>query len=1266
MRGNSLFGKRRIAFLLAAIMIFSLAFGSTAALADEGIAGAANHKLYPDYQTFEEARAAAEEFNIRIAEEGDVLMKNKDGALPMNGDEYVSVFGERAAALIGCDETGAFVSDRGKSSTTVSMGLEAAGFHVNPTLDRFYEESGLSGVGKETVAFPGDVRSSLNTYNDAAVVVFARNGTEGSDLALVTSDPAAEDDDHLALYTDENGVAYRHFMMLSSTEEALLEYVLDQNFKRVIIVINSSAPIEMGDWQKDDRIDAIVWIGRPGETGVYALGEILSGAVNPSGGAVDEWYADFTADPTWFNFGIDRQITGSNLNGTTTAALNAEGLSIHTGRAPSGSDSDYNFIDYDEGIYLGYKYYETVYAEMFLSGNEAGAQEWWAENVVYPMGYGLSYTDFSFNVKGLYTDEALENEIESGSVIDAALLSNSEGNAAPYESFYVSVDVTNTGSVAGKKIVQVYVTAPYTEENKANLVEKPFVQLAGYAKTDTIAPGATKNIVVKLNTQDMATWDNTADGGRGCWSLDAGDYVLRVMADSHFDLTTDIADTSDMYDEVRFTLQEQALQKADDFSLCAVSNKFSDDTSAWADIVDGDPSTYVPIYNSLRTNDLMEDGVSGQVLLSRQNFGGYSGSVTAADANSENWLRVLPKVKDAGDRTIKNVTHSVWEYYNNFNLNNASGVIDKETDPWYISDEELVGADGTGGLMAGWTQGVDSGLVYADMCGVTDDDTLFTINGETKTGHEWWELLMNELTWDELCDMVEMGCYATAKCDSIDKVEDNTADTPTNLGGTFQWACNTTISATWNAELAYRQGRMVGSLGILKGYEGWYGTGMDNHRTPFSGRNNEYYSQDGIQGGYIAAAVTKGAEDVGLTTYVKHLAFNDQETNRGGSVQFVWSSEQTLRDILKVFQMSMQEGEATASMSGYARTCGFPNPNNYALMTGIIIDEWDWGGFLVTDGYIGWVNSSELDIMIRAGHQQELFTTPMVEYISGSWDADARGGLGSVRITEGETAGSDYVGAKTGVPGTPTTLADPNTYISHLQYYYTREGAKAILISASDDFVQQNGFAMYEPDPGELDAASFVAVKNLSLALDPADLGDSTVKYAVTGLPSGLTVDANTGAISGTTSESGDFPLTVTYTIDSYITKKATPVLHVGEAFYIAEGSDDLTALTVGMPDVYALIRSDVIENAAYVSASGMAPGLVLNEDGSITGSPTEAGVYNVTITVSAGGSASGEASGSSGEASSDSASGEASGSSGEASGDSGAYTYSIQIVVTE
>ena len=1185
-------------------------------------------------------------------------MKNENDALPMNGDEYVSVFGERAAALIGCDETGAFVSDTGKTSATVSMGLEAAGFHVNPTLDQFYADSGLSGVSKETVDFPGDVRSSLKTYNDAAVVVFARNGTEGSDLAVVTSDPADEDDDHLALYTDENGVAYRHFMMLSSSEEALLEYVLDQNFKRVIVVINSSAPIEMGELQNDKRIDAIVWIGRPGETGIYALGEILNGEVNPSGGVVDEWYADFTADPTWFNFGTDRQITGSNLNGTTTAALNAEGLSIHTGKAPSGSDSDYNFIDYDEGIYLGYKYYETVYAEMFMSGNEKGAQQWWEENVVYPMGYGLSYTDFSFNVTGLYTDEDLENKIESGSVIDAALLSNSEGKAADYDTFYVSVDVTNTGSVAGKKIVQVYVTAPYTEANKANLVEKSFVQLVGYTKTDVIAPGETKNVVVQLNTQDMATWDNTADGGNGCWSLDAGDYVLRVMADSHFDLTTDLKDTEDMYDEVCFTLTEQALQKADDYSLCAVSNKFSEDTSAWDDIVEGDPSTYVPIFNSLRTDDLMEDGQSGQVLLSRQNFGEFSGSVTAEDKNSEDWLRVLPKVKDAADRTIKTVTHAVWEYYNNFNLNNASGVIDKETDPWYISDEDLVGADGTGGLMAGWTQGVDSGLVFADMSGVTDDDTLYTINGETRTGHEWWELLMNELSWDELCDLVEMGCYATAKVESIDKVEDLTADTPTNLGGTFQWACNTTISSTWNTELAYRQGRMVGSLGVLKGYEGWYGTGMDTHRTPFSGRNNEYYCQDGIQGGYIAAAVTKGAEDVGLTTYVKHLAFNDQETNRGGSVQFVWSSEQTMRDLLKVFQMSMQEGEASAAMSGYARCCGIPNPNNYALMTGILQDEWDWPGFLVTDGYIGWVNSSELDIMIRAGHQQELFTTPMVEYISGSWDAEARNGLGSVRITEGETAGSDYVGIKTGVPGTASTLENPNTYISHLQYYYTREGAKAILMSVSDDFVQQNGFAMYQPEQADLDAASFVSVKNVSVALDPAIIGDSTVKYAITGLPSGLSVNASTGAISGSTTESGDFQLTVTYTIDSYIVRTTTPVLHVGEAFYIAEGSDDLSALTVGMPDVYALICSDVIEGATYTAVSGMAPGLVLNEDGSITGSPTEAGVYTVDISVTAAAAESGASSEASGEAS-----GEASS---EASGDAGGYSYSVTIVVTE
>ena len=1283
----------------AGLVALSVAFttGYTSMLSVSAAIGASNNKLYTDYTSLEQAQEAAGELNIEIAGEGITLLKNSqdtDGnaALPLNKGESVSVFGGGALNVMGAETVGHGAAASAAENNVMS-GLSDAGFRVNPVLQSFYEtasgyECTTGGKHTEPLDFTGEVTNSCKQYNDAAFVVFSRGGSEGGDNAVITDDVDENGADHNALYQDEDGNYRKHSMMLSNDEEELLEYVKTQGFKKVFIVINSSSPMEMEEFQNDDDISGIIWLGRPGETGCIAFGRVVSGEINPSGSCVDEWYADFTADPTWYNFGTNTQMTNTKYGkGAYTAALtkttDGKWVSIATGQEVTSSpdDKNLNIVDYDEGIYLGYKYYETYYYERYNAATtpeeKAAAQQWYEDAVTYPMGYGLSYTSFSFNIKGgVYTDADLKEEHLLEETVQSSKFENSEGKAAEYDKLYVPVTVKNTGDVAGKKTVQVYITAPYTAGESA---EKSFVTLVGYAKTDIIIPGKSQTVVVEFNTQDMATWNTAADDGKGSYELEDGEYTIRVMGDSHYDMETDVEDTTDMYDEYKFELSETALQKADDFSLNAVGNAFSEETH-YSDLEKGEYAVYD---QGMRTADMMEEGGHEQTLITRATMATNTvkdnldrTAMTAEEktayyeaekVTADTLTAPLPKVKQNEDLWIKQEAFDSIAYYGDYHITNKDEngkyYRDKEGDKWWISEEELATK------MAGWTQNQDNGLTYADMAGVTNDDTEYTINGETKTGEEWWKLLMNELSWSEMCSLIE-DCGGVPAIKSIEKNDrDRNEDTPTNYKSTFQWACNSTVSATWNSDLAYKQGRMFGNLCILSGCQGWHGSGMDNHRTPFSGRNNEYYSQDGIQGGYIAAAVTRGAQDVGIICYVKHLAFNDQETNRGTMVNSVWSDEQSLRNILKVFQMAMQEGGSKASMSSMARVCGQTCSNNYGLMTGLIKEEWGWEGFLETDAYISSYTTTDPDMMIRAGNNTILHLGKS-EYCSGVWVTEdttgeltgtkgtkitnAGGGAGGVLIDGREENNngtfSDNGGPASkpsenpqdanGKPGGVVTMTYPaaansmeaeegQAYFSNLQYYYVRTVATSVLVADSDRSIQFNGFANYTPvltADTTTEGVSYtkdVSISDEVLGTD-TDMPSSCL-YSATGLPEGLEIDSKTGEISGKATENGKYTVTVNYTIDSYVKKSATFELTVKEAFYLDPDGDDLEALKIGDTEVYAAIVSDTIttsggqyDSIEFSTESKLPEGLQLNDDGTITGAPKETGTFEVTVKIKA------------------------------------------------
>lgn len=436
-----------------------------------------------------EAFANAQEVNLKLAEEGFVLLKNENAALPMNKGARISVFSKNSVNLsYGGSGSGGFDTSNNKN---LYESLNDAGFVTNPTLKRFYESSqsgpvrtanssDLDNGDNQKIAtaetpqskYTDAVRNSYADYSDAALVVITRIGGEGFDL------PRYQGDSEGAVSVDS------HYLELDQNEIDLLTAVTDGTFKRVVVVFNTPSSFE-ATFLKDsayaafaDKIDAAVWIGFTGSNGITALGEILNGDVNPSGRLVDTWAADFTKNPSFVNFG--------------------------TGCLPDTTDKYdggmYYSVDYEEGIYVGYRYYETR--------GETDGEDWYNANVVYPFGYGLSYTTFDWTV-----GDASASEIELGTTIT------------------VPVTVKNTGSVAGKDVVQLYASAPYTLGG----IEKAHKVLVGFAKTKLLQPGESETVTVSFDPYSAASYDyrDANSNGFSGYELEAGEYTLYVSRNAH-------------------------------------------------------------------------------------------------------------------------------------------------------------------------------------------------------------------------------------------------------------------------------------------------------------------------------------------------------------------------------------------------------------------------------------------------------------------------------------------------------------------------------------------------------------------------------------------------------------------------------------------------------------------------------------------------------------------------------------------------------------
>ena len=836
-----------------------------------------------EYGSKDEVLAAARDLNEEICEEGFVLLKNENQALPLGKNSKVTVFGKNSVDMV----LGGSGSNAGSSTgaTTLYESLSSANISYNPTLKAYYEssESGsgrldplpmgsiLTGwpIAEATLPYPQSITDSYDEYSDAALVVISRVGGEGFDLPR-TSFWNSSKFSNAEKYTDwKTGSELipgarsidDHYLQLDQNETDMIKEACE-NFDKVIIIINSSSTLELGflddptHYAYHENIVGALWIGAPGYSGLAALGRILNGEISPSGSTTDTYARDFKNDPTWYNFGNNMQHNGNAYTVTET-----------------GKKFAAYYVEYLEGIYSGYRYYET-------RGYEAESG-WYKENVVYPFGYGLSYTEFEYTV----TENNLTNLTADGKLT-------------------FTVDVKNVGTeYDGKQTVQLYYSAPYT----AGGIEKSHVVLGDFAKTETLSKGGgTGTVTLEIDVRNMASYDYSDANGNGFrgYELDAGVYTIYI--------TTNANGAHCWADSYVYKF---------DFVVPAGGFRYTESTNLFDD-VSNHIDEYLSRANNFENFDVLKEGFTSH---------GY----------------VSQEFRDAFDASCK--------------ANKAS---DNTSDPWYSttmpeqSNREL-----------SYQEAV---VKLYHLIGKDYNDPL-------------WDTLLDQLTISQMCDLIGTGNFRTLQIESIDKPLTIDADGPMGftifMDGTEKpavydtcyYASEVILASTFNADLAYRMGRMVGNEGVIGNergdgspYSGWYAPAMNIHRNQFGGRNFEYYSEDGYLSGIMATNVVKGANEMGVYTYAKHFALNDQETTRDETGLVTWCNEQAMREIYFLpFEMCVKEGGTTAMMSSFNRIGTTWAGASYALLTELLREEWGFEGMVITDYNLkDYMNT---DNMIRAG-----------------------------------------------------------------------------------------------------------------------------------------------------------------------------------------------------------------------------------------------------------------------------------------------------------
>lgn len=790
-----------------------------------------------DYTDWEENAAYGRSVAEQVEAEGAVLLYNKEGTLPLAVGSKVSLLSNSFVQPV----YGGTGSGNIDASEAVSFrdALTEQGMVVNETLWDFYEkgagslyqreESGvIAETGQKVSEVPWNKYTqeavrSLEYYGDAAIVMLSRVGGEGADL-------------------DFSPINY---LELGEEEKNMLSAVTTMKqagrINKIIVLLNSANAMQM-DFMLDDGfdIDAVLWIGDLGIKGTEAVCKILSGRVNPSGSLVDTYVYDNVSAPAM-------------QNNTAVRYQGAEGT------VPQKASY---YMIYQEGIYVGYRYYETRYEDYVMGTGRAGAYDY-EQTVAYPFGYGMSYTEFA------YSDMAVVYEPEK-------------------DRFSVQVTVTNTGnSFAGKKAVQLYVQSPYTDYDKENGVEKASVQLCGFTKTELLQPQESERVTIYVERRELTSYDAY---GERTYILEPGNYYFAAAEDAHQAVNAVLA-AKGYTPENTFG----RMDAAGDAELVYVWQEEQFDAETYSV-----SETGAVITNRLDTADL--------------NL--YAASPSAVTYLSrKDWLGTFPKGSLQLDLTetliqdLQNVQYDPNDY---------------ETPDMPVLDAE-------------------NGLKLIQMKGLAYDDPA-------------WEKLLEQLSFEEMRSMIADGFHWNMPAESVQAPGSRDENGPQGLTTSLlktaslatAFSSEDVMAATFNRNLIYEVGRCIGNDCLHMGVSFLYGTGNNIHRTPYGGRNFEYYSEDGFLSGEICAAEVAGMKKKGVEVLLKHFALNDSEAERIGLG--VWLNEQAAREIyLKAFQAPVEKAGANGVMAAYTRFGATWSGASYGLINGILREEWGCQGKVITD-----------------------------------------------------------------------------------------------------------------------------------------------------------------------------------------------------------------------------------------------------------------------------------------------------------------------------
>lgn len=765
-----------------------------------------------------------------VVEEGIVLLKNEDGALPLKSTE-------KKVALLGQDSVDFVYGGAGSGSVDTSRApnlrkaFQDTGFEVNQDLWDFY----TTGVGKTyrkktpdesgkgtfevnevpSSLYSTELKESLNS-DDVGICVIGRSGGESSDLPTSTLSSGSK------------------YLQIDNNEKDMIKLACSK-FDKVILIVNSNNPMELSLLEDEQfkNVKAAIWVGGVGQEGLYAIAEVLNGTINPSGRLVDTYAYDSTSAPSFKNLG---------------------NYTIENSTVTNGQ----KYLVYSEGIYVGYRYYETRYEDKIL--NQGNTSTWdYSKQVQYPFGYGLSYSDFSwsdFNVK----------PINDG------------------KDYQVSVKVSNNSEVSGKDVVQIYAQKPFNN----NGVEKASVELVGFKKTDEIKPHRSEEVKITISKKDFTSYDYK---GAKTYILDSGKHYLAAGRNCHDALNNILSlkgkSTSDGMDEKG----SSSLAK-----IAFEQNEVDKKTYAISE------QTSKPIENRFEDCDI--NYYQPHTYLSRSD-----------------WQNTFPTTFANGNYNASDKLLNDLKFYN---------VEDDRSDDTQINSFTFK------------TNSTQTSYKVADLIDVDYSDSK-------------WDDIINQLSWVQQTKLIRLGGYSTIQVDRIGLPATQDKDGPSGISGTLvggtscmAWPAEVVMASTFNEEIIEKLGTLFGEDSIQAGVAGVYGPGADIHRSPYSGRNFEYFSEDPILSKKMAASEMKGLRSKGVIAYVKHFALNDQETNRYGVS--IFANEQQIREIcLKGFEGAIVDGKATALMAAMNRVGARWVGAHKGMMTSVLRDEWGFKGMSITD-----------------------------------------------------------------------------------------------------------------------------------------------------------------------------------------------------------------------------------------------------------------------------------------------------------------------------